>query len=230
MQIRRWHIYPYVEDLEVHVVEAILRSAWQAVKTRGVFHMVLAGGETPRRLYARLARSVADWTQWQVYFGDERCVPPGHPARNDAMAYDAWLTGVAIPRHQIWSIPGELGPEAAAAQYAEALAAVDMFDLVLLGLGEDGHTASLFPGLWDGQDGADALPVRASPKPPPERVTLSAARLSRARQVFFVVAGDRKRDAVALWRRGDPIPASAITPLAGVDIMLDVGAWPEQPV
>jgi 6-phosphogluconolactonase len=228
MQIRRWHIYPDLYDLEAHTTDAILRSAWQATKTRGRFNVVLAGGNTPRRLYARLAKAIADWSQWHVYFGDERCLPPGDPGRNDAMAHQAWLNYVGIPRRQIYAIPAELGPAVAAARYAETVASIELFDLVLLGVGEDGHVASLFPGLWTGVDGADVLPVHGSPKPPAERVSLSGARLARARQVFFLVTGRAKRDAVAAWRAGALIPAAAIMPSAGVDILLDAGAWPDE--
>lgn len=227
MQIRRWHIYPSIDDLEGHIVDAVLRSAYQAIKTRGRFRVVLAGGTTPRRVYARLARSIADWGQWHIYFGDERCLPVGHAERNDQMAYDVWLNHVAIPRHQIYSIPGEQGPEAAATYYAEIVEPVELFDLTLLGLGEDGHTASLFPGIWDRNSEAHAVPVRGAPKPPPERVSLSAARLSQSRQVFFMASGESKRAPIVAWRRGDMLPASGIEPNGGVDIMLDTSAWPE---
>jgi 6-phosphogluconolactonase len=93
---------------------------------------------------------------------------------------------------------------------------------VLLGLGEDGHTASLFPGHeWGAAPGSpDVLAVLDAPKPPSQRVTLSAARLSRAREVWFVVSGDSKREAVAQWHSGENIPARAITPAAGVDVLV----------
>lgn len=225
-QVRRWHVYPDTKDLETHAVEAILRAAAQALQARGRFAVVLAGGETPRRIYARLARAAAGWDRWHVYFGDERCRPPGDPGRNDRMAFETWLDRVPIPRAQIRPIPAEQGAANAAHKYAETLAQADQFDLVLLGLGEDGHTASLFPGRpWNG--GAGVLAVQDAPKPPPERVTLSASRLSRSRQVLFVVTGEQKREAVAAWRGGASIPAGAITPAAGVDILLDTNAWPE---
>jgi 6-phosphogluconolactonase len=97
---------------------------------------------------------------------------------------------------------------------------------VLLGLGEDGHTASLFPGHDWGRhgDSPDVLAVADAPKPPPARVSLSANRLSNARQVLFLVEGAGKRDAIAAWKRGDGIPAASIAPAAGVDILLDAAA------
>ncbi|HEX7044568.1 MAG TPA: 6-phosphogluconolactonase [Burkholderiales bacterium] len=224
-QLRRWHIYPSLADLERRAAAAILRAAAQAIVAHGRFAVVLAGGHTPRGVYARLADAEADWPKWHVYFGDERCRPAGHSERNDRMAREAWLDRVALPPQQIHAIPTELGAGEAARRYAETLARVETFDLVLLGLGEDGHTASLFPGRETG--GADILAVQDAPKPPPERVSLGAARLSRARQVLFLVAGAEKRDAVAAWRRGEAIPASAIAPAAGVDILLDAAAWGE---
>ena len=105
---------------------------------------------------------------------------------------------------------------------------IGSFDLVLLGLGEDGHTASLFPSQdWgEGQESADALPVFNAPKPPPERVSLSAQRLGKAEQVLFLVTGAGKREAVSRWQAGDPIPASAIHPANGVDVLLTTESHP----
>lgn len=226
-QLVRWHIYPTVEDFEARAADAILRAAAQSIAASGRFILVLAGGSTPRQVYARLASAAADWAGWHVYFGDERVSPAGDTARNDRMAEAAWLGQVPIPRRQVHPIPAEQGAAAAARRYAQVLAPVEHFDLVLLGLGEDGHTASLFPGRSHGAS-EDVVAVYDAPQPPRERVSLSAPRLSRARQVWFLVAGARKRPAVSAWRRGDPIPASTITPPAGVDILLDAAAWPER--
>ena len=127
----------------------------------------------------------------------------------------------------MWSLIGvQPGKRASipftAAQYTYSLQDVGPFDLVLLGLGEDGHTASLFPGDdWGSDtDAPDALAIAGAPKPPAERVSLSAARLRRARNVLFLVTGASKREAVARWRRGDTLPAAAIRPAAGVDVLL----------
>lgn len=133
------------------------------------------------------------------------------------MAREAWLNHVSVPEEQIHDIPAELGPVEGAKAYAETLKGVGEFDLVLLGLGEDGHTASLFPGhVWD--DSVDAFPVFNSPKPPAERISISARRLSLAREVIFLVTGAGKQDAVDDWRKGVDIPATAIKPANGVDV------------
>lgn len=225
-QIRRWHIYPTVDELEAYAARAVLRAAAQAIEERGRFTLALAGGNTPQRIYGRLRAVRADWASWHIYFGDERCRPEGDALRNDRMARDVWLDHVPIPRAQIHAIPAEHGARDAARRYTITLASVERFDFVLLGLGEDGHTASLFPDQ-PGGNGADVVAVRDAPKPPPERVSLTAARLARARQVVFVVSGVQKRRAVAAWRRGDPIPAAAVALPAGVDVLLDTTAWPD---
>ncbi len=181
-QIRRWHIYASTDELENYAAGAVRRAAKQAIEAYGGFNLVLAGGNTPRGVYARLAAAPSDWGHWHIYFGDERCRPQGDAARNDRMAREAWLGRVPIPPAQIRSIPAEMGAVEAARRYAQILAPLEQFDLVLLGIGAD---------------------------------------------VMFVVSGEAKRGAIAAWRRGDSIPAAAVAPPAGVDILLDVSAWPE---
>jgi 6-phosphogluconolactonase len=201
----------------------IVDAARRAIEWRGRFLIVLAGGSTPQRVYDLLRAASTDWSCWQVYFGDERCLPPHNTGRNSRMAADILLEHVPIARDQIHVIPAELGAEASAHSYAATLREVGDFDMVLLGLGEDGHTASLFPDHdWGvAPDAPDALAVFDAPKPPPQRVSLSAARLSRAREVLFLVEGVSKRDAVARWRMGASIPAKSIQPPAGVDVLVE---------
>jgi len=218
-------VFPDTTSLQVAAADYILEAARVAIAARGVYRLVLAGGETPRSVYARLAVARAAWDRWLLYFGDERCLPAGDAQRNDGMAHRVWLDRVPIPPANVHSIPAELGADIAAARYADMLAAIGDFDLVLLGLGEDGHTASLFPGQPTG--GADVLAVHAAPKPPPERVTLSAARLSRTRQALFLVTGAGKHAALTAWRQGRDIPARHIAPPGGVDLWLDASAATE---
>jgi 6-phosphogluconolactonase len=202
----------------------IARAAEQAILDSGAFHLVLAGGNTPRALYERLRTlKKTDWKAWHIYFGDERCLPCVDPERNSTMARDAWLDHVPVPQKQVYAIPAEMGAKAAAAAYSATLQQVGEFDLVLLGLGEDGHTASLFPGNDWGQevDSPVALPIFDAPKAPAERVSLSARRLSQAKQVLFLVTGENKHEAVMNWRAGANIPARAIIPLQGVDVLAE---------
>jgi 6-phosphogluconolactonase len=219
----RWHAEPDREALAEVAAATILAAAEEAVRARGRFLLVLAGGETPRAVYARLAVSRAEWSAWHLYWGDERCLPAEDRERNSRMAGEVWLDRAAIPEAQRHLIPAEQGAGPAAHAYQETLRTVGAFDLVLLGLGEDGHTASLFPGHdWGtGNDAPDVLAVEDAPKPPAERVSLSASRLSLPRRVLFLVAGESKRDAIARWRAGSPIPASAIAPAAGVDVLVE---------
>lgn len=223
----RWHVYADAHTLQERAVRIITRAADEAIAARAAFHLVLAGGNTPQGVYARLRAIEAQWSAWHVYFGDERCLPRHHPERNSKMASDAWLAHVAIPADQVHPIPTERGAQAAAQIYAHIVQTVDYFDLVLLGLGEDGHTASLFPGHdWGADSAAPAvLAVRDSPKPPPERVSLSAARLSAARQVLFLVSGEAKRAAVVRWRTHADIPARAVAPTAGVDVLVESASF-----
>jgi 6-phosphogluconolactonase len=217
----RWHATDTDQAWLAQALAYVARAERKALAARGEFHIVLAGGSTPRKLYAALVQETHDWPHWQVWFGDERCLPAGHPERNSTMAGTALLDHVQVAA--VHTIPGELGARAAAMAYAGELAGVGQFDLVLLGLGEDGHTASLFPGHLAETD-ADALPVFAAPKPPPERVTLSAGRLSCARRVLFLVSGADKAGALRRWRGGEPaitnIPAATIQPETGVDVLL----------
>jgi 6-phosphogluconolactonase len=226
-QICVWHVYREAALLHQRAAQGIERLAAEAIAARGAFRIVLAGGNTPRAVYERLRDINTAWQSWHIYFGDERCVPSGHAERNSAMASQAWLAHVAIPAAQIRPIPAELGAEKAASQYALSIESVEMFDLVLLGLGQDGHTASLFPGQNYGSDFRQpaVLAVHHSPKPPADRVSLSAWRLSEARSVWFLVTGRDKETAVRKWRGGEGIPAAAIRPAGGVDVWVDVAAF-----
>ena len=219
----RWHPVPDTVALGHVAATTILAAADRAIRARAQFRLVLAGGNTPRGAYGELRAASANWAAWHIYFGDERCLPADDAGRNSRMAAECWLDHVAIPAAQRHAIPAEHGPRAAAARYAATLAAVGEFDLVLLGLGDDGHTASLFPGhAWGGAPGsADVLAVFDAPKAPPQRVSLSAARLGESREVVFLVAGEDKRRAVSRWREGARIPAAAIRPAAGVDVIVE---------
>jgi 6-phosphogluconolactonase len=221
-QLRRWHVLADSNALERAASNEILQSARRAIADAGAFHLVLAGGNTPRRIYHALSQCEADWSGWHIYFGDERCLPQEDPERNSTMAADSWLNHVSIPPSQIHPIPAEVGANAATL-YAQTLGGLGNFDLVLLGLGEDGHTASLFPGHDWGTtaDAPDVLQVFDAPKPPSERISLSARRLAASRQVIFLVSGTSKLSAIGAWRAGMAIPAAAITPVCGVDIFHD---------
>jgi 6-phosphogluconolactonase len=196
--------------------------ARRAVARRGRFAVALAGGETPLGCYRRLAgpphRDAVPWERVHVFWGDERCVPPDDPRSNERAARAALLDRVPIPAAQVHPIRCAADPERAARAYEEVLAAFfagapERLDLALLGLGADGHTASLFPGspaLAERRRRAVAVTDREPP-----RVTLTAPLLARSRRIVFLVAGAAKagavRDALGVAGATDP-PARRVDP------------------
>lgn len=218
-----WHSYDNAEQVATAVCLHILNAAKQAITERGAFKLVLAGGTTPEKVYRLLAETQADWVNWHIYYGDERCLPVNHPDRNSLMAEQAFLNKVTIPREQIFTIPAESDPVTAAKQYQQTVASALPFDMVLLGMGEDGHTASLFPNHHHNKDEL-AHAVYNSPKPPPERVSLSAKALSDTRQLLFLITGANKQDAVKAWRAGELLPVATIIPKQPIDIYIDKAA------
>ena len=219
----RWHAFDNLLDWRQAACDAIFSASSVAIKQRGAFHLVITGGETPYEIYRLLNVIRDDWSAWHIYFSDERCLLQTDSRRNSYMAKKIWLDHVPIPPSQLHVIPGELGANLAADEYARTLQNVDIFDLTLLGLGEDGHTASLFPDQeWGAApDAPDTLAVINSPKFPLQRVSLSASRLSRSRQVIFLVHGKAKHKIVAMWLAGKNIPARAIMPITGIDVLID---------
>ena len=213
----RWHQFQSQNDINQAALQAILNAAANAIKKHGSFSIVLAGGSTPKNIYALLAKQKADWANWHIFINDDRCLPVDDDERNSKMVADVWLNHVNVPKTNIYNIPAEFGPVAGAKAYAEMIKHVGTFDLVLFGLGEDGHTASLFPGhVVD--NSADVVPVFNSPKPPAERVTMSQNRLNNTHEAIFLVTGKGKQWAVDQWRRGAELPAALIKPACGVDV------------
>ncbi len=214
-----WHCLENSDQVAEAACKEILAAAKTAIAERGKFKLVLAGGTTPEKVYRMLSNSEANWANWWIYHGDERCLPINHPDRNSVMAAKALLDHVAIPKNQIFNIPAELGPEQGALTYRQVVGDALPFDLVLLGMGEDGHTASLFPGHHHNPDELTHA-VYNSPKPPPERVSISANALGNSGQVIFLVTGANKRDAIKQWCSGMDLPIASISN-ANMTIMID---------
>ncbi len=187
----------------------VLAAAEAAIKCRGAFSLVLAGGTTPMACYDLLAQAEANWKHWHIYFGDERCLGPGHPERNSVMAAVHFTDGVPIPPAQVHPIAVERGAAVAAAEYTKVIEAVLPFDLVLLGMGEDGHTASLFPGDKHPPE-LLVVPVHGAPKPPPSRVSMGITALTKCRQLLVLVSGRGKRSAMRQWRSGQDLPIARV--------------------
>lgn len=218
-----WDVFDDADAVAEEAAMRILAVAAQALSERERFRIVLAGGTTPAATYRKLVGADTDWSRWEVYFGDERCLPPDHAERNSVMAATAFLDQVPIPSEQVYPIAAEQGAEAAAAQYASLLADRIPFDVVLLGMGEDGHTASLFPGHV--HDATQLVhPVHNAPKPPPDRVSLAMKALTNTRHLMILVTGDGKREAVAQWRQGGDLPIAAAAAPDTV-VLIDRAAW-----
>ncbi len=219
----RLHQYPDNSTLTTDLCRRIDALSRESIDSKGRFSVVLAGGTTPRQLYRRLRGLQTTWDRWHIYFGDERFLPRGHADRNDTMADAAWLTHVPIPSHQVHRLPAAAHLESAADDYDKTLQRAPGFDLVLLGLGEDGHTASLFPNDDTGIHGSRlAVAIYHAPKPPPRRVSLTAHCLSLGANVWFIVSGEGKKAALQAWLAGAALPPATITPGAGVDIFTDI--------
>ncbi|MDQ6976194.1 MAG: 6-phosphogluconolactonase [Mariprofundaceae bacterium] len=207
MNIRK---YKNTMQMAIAAADYISLIAAQAIGKHGGFHFVLAGGTSPRLCYQQLRQRPEQWAQWHIYFGDERCLPLGDAARNDQMAKLAWLNHVPIPDENIHSMPAEEGAEEGAAAYTSVLASLNCFDCVLLGMGEDGHTASLFPDNPALLDCAAVVPVHNAPKAPPNRVSLSLGRINQSEHRIIMVAGAGKKNAWQAIVDGIPLPASQV--------------------
>jgi len=193
-------------------------------------HVVLTGGSTPRRAYELAAERDTDWSAATVWFGDERCVPPDHPDSNYAMAEDALLSRLSS-RPEVLRMEGELGPDAGASGYeAEVRARLGgepAWDLLLLGMGPDGHAASLFPGKPEVAERARlAVGVpQAGLEPYVPRISLTLPALNAARAIVFLVTGEGKADVVARAFGPAPdeaLPSALVRPRSGsLTVILD---------
>lgn len=220
-------VYDSPSELAAALADLFATSASRAIAARGRFAVALAGGTTPKAAYALLAQpryaSQIDWHDVEVFFGDERCVPPDDPQSNYRMAREAFLGSVDIPAENVHRMQCERDPADAASAYAgevrRVLGAQPRFDLVMLGMGPDGHTASLFPGS-DPYEGDDML-ARAvySTSQRQWRVTLTPSVLNAARTVVFAVEGSSKATMLHRVREGeyDPtlLPSQSICPHDG---------------
>ncbi|WP_328999327.1 6-phosphogluconolactonase [Kribbella sp. NBC_00709] len=220
-------IHRDADDLAFSVAARMITAITDAQSTGGVAEVVLTGGRVAARIYRAVAESPArvevDWQRVEFWWGDERFLPPGNPERNETQARDALLAHVDVDPARVHPMPADTGQsaEAAADAYATELAAtisalndekrraVPAFDVLMLGVGPDGHVASLFPGYPQlAVTDVSAVAVHDSPKPPPTRVSLTLPALDRSREVWFVVSGDDKADAVATALAEGDVPAA----------------------
>ena len=203
----------------------IAEAADEAVKERGIFRLALSGGSTPAPVYAELAREEGfPWEKTQITFGDERCVQPGDPQSNFRMAKETLLHAVPIPEGNVWRIRGELEPEAAAAEYDARLNELAhrmgemryRHDLLLLGMGDDGHTASLFPGTAGLEETERSVVANFVPKFGTYRITVTFPLIAAARHICFLVNGASKAALVQEILNGNhEYPAARAVPESG---------------
>ncbi|MBV9134702.1 MAG: 6-phosphogluconolactonase [Chloroflexi bacterium] len=212
-----------------HIVEA----GQAAIDARGGFSIALSGGSTPRELHRRLASSPLvsqlDWSRVHVFFGDERCVPPEHPESNYRMASETLLSHVPIPSAQVHRMRGELEPAAAATSYEEEMRTFfgdepPRLDVILLGMGDNGHTASLFPGLTAVHEQQRWVVAEYVGEVGMWRLTLTPPVLNLGREVLFLVAGSGKASMLRQVLEGpyapDERPAQVVRPSPGEVIWL----------
>lgn len=208
------------EEASVEAARRILAAITEAREARGTAHIALAGGGTPKRAYELLAAELDDWSGVEIWFGDERAVGAEDPESNYRMLKETLMAAGGPDPANVHRCEGELGAEAAASAYAELIAervpeggvGVPVLDLAFQGLGPDGHTASLFPGN-PGLDAAGiCAPIHDSPKPPPDRITMTLGLLRTARGILFMATGETKAvPAKALLAAPDrAVPASLL--------------------
>jgi 6-phosphogluconolactonase len=193
-----------------------------------VFHLALAGGSAPERCHELLAERDIDWSRVHVWESDERAVPPDDDDSNFLMIRRSLLDRIDIPEENVHRVLGELGADAAADAYEQELRPVGPLDLVMCGMGPDGHTMSLFPGHPEVEiEDRLVVPVHNSPKPPPDRVSFTIPVIREARHTMLLVAGAEKADALRAVLEGpDPrIPASLLR-FGRLEIIADDAAAP----
>lgn len=245
-QVRR---YPTLSDLSRAAAEFICGLAQESVETHGLFTVALSGGNTPKPLYEDLARppftARMPWPHIHFFWGDERCVPPDHPDSNFAMAFDALISKVPVPPQNVHRIPAEGGtPQGAAEAYEDMLReflrssdssdashqgkSFPSLDLVLLGMGKDGHTASLFPGDQPLEERKRWVAAVEHPRgsPPVPRITLTLPMINSAKCVLFLISGAGKLELLrSILEESDSAvqryPAARVNPLGKLVWMID---------
>lgn len=224
------HSFKTLRDASLALAERIVETARVAIEEHGQYTMAISGGKTPELLYSLLASEFSErmgWNSIHLFWGDERFVPQDHPDSNFRMAYHAWISKVPIPRQNIHRIPTETEtPEEAARSYEKTLKeffnppdnkSIPAFDAILLGVGTDGHTASLFPGSRVlGEKSRWVVSVEAPPSVfPKKRITLTLPLINSSREVFFFAFGDEKKNVLSKIFE-DPEKAKKVYPAAMV--------------
>ncbi len=233
-------IYPDIDTLSHNAAQHIVRIANESIATSGRFTMVLSGGTTPRKTYGLLGSELyskrINWTLVHIFWGDERSVPPESPDSNYRMAHEVFLSKIPVPTVQVHRmLANEPDRDAASQEYVEEMQRVfatddiPSFDLIQLGMGPEGHTASLFPHQEALHEERRLVMPVSVPKPPPDRLTFTPPLLNAARNILFLVTGSDKADALHAVLEGpyqpDEYPAQIVRPPNGEVVwMVDTAA------
>jgi 6-phosphogluconolactonase len=223
-------VFDTPEQVAQAAAERFVDYSIASIHEHGSFAVALAGGSTPRRAYELLGtdefKDRVDWLRVHLFFGDERMVPPDSPESNYRMVNDALISRVRLPPENVHRINGETAPQASAESYDAELkrffGATDWprFDLVFLGMGDDGHTASLFPGTDALKENAKWVIVTTHPRSGQARITLTLPVINHAARVIFLVTGEKKAAPLARVLHGDAandeMPAQKIRPVNGI--------------
>lgn len=233
-------IYPDIDALSREAAQYVVRVANESIVTHGRFSIALSGGTTPKKLYGLLGgepyRSQINWALVHIFWGDERCVPPDSPDSNYKMAHEVLLSNIPVPVSQVHRMPAEMADRnAASEQYVLEMQrtfgtnGIPNFDLIQLGMGPEGHTASLFPHQASLHEQRRLVMPVSVPKPPPDRLTFTPPILNAARNVLFLVTGSDKAEALHAVLEGpyqpDEYPAQIVRSTSGEVVwMLDMEA------
>jgi 6-phosphogluconolactonase len=211
--VHHWHVHQDPAAAATACAAHLAQRIMAVLASRGRCHVALPGGSTPAACLSQLAAQPLPWERVHFYLTDERCLPRGDAERNDRMIEQHLWQAITVSETNLHPIPAELGPETAARRYAILIDALERLDIILLGMGEDGHTASLFPDNPALDDQRSVVPVHQAPKPPPERVSLGITTLRAAAERVVLATGPGKRDATDQVKAGMPLPINRIGPL-----------------
>lgn len=208
----QYHIYDDSEHLADAAVHFIAQKIEECLRHQSHCRIALPGGNTPALCLQKLSRLALPWEKIEWYMGDERCLPIGHAERNDTMVSKTLFNGQGPSKKQFFPIKAELGAKKAAEEYQAQIEAFDALDIVILGMGEDGHTASLFPNNKALTNQDSVVAVFNAPKPPQERVSLGLNTLIKAKYRIVLASGEGKKEALKKLTMGEKLPIGLIGP------------------
>lgn len=206
--MHKWFIFKELDEAAKEAAEFLATNIMKCVESKDACHVILSGGNTPPRCLGYLVAKILPWDKIHWYLGDERCVARDHAERNDVML-ERYLWS-QLNTTNIHTIPAELGAEKAADAYRKVISDIEHFDIAFLGMGEDGHTASLFPDNAAINDKRSVVPVYDSPKPPDERVSLSINTLKKTTLRMILAGGEAKAAIIQRIKADEPLPVNCL--------------------